>query len=174
MDPDRGIRPAFFENRFGKRPVGLFILRPERGSVDDTIRFAMKERPEDQIAEPVIIIFLRCRGEPDPPEGIGGVFRRDPQTATGIRPLPVAAAASPGNPCSPCHPQDRIEGRSDPADGEFQLQSLIGHSVCVGFPVGGDNEPAPELVASPGKLDVQWEQPFHGFNPPAEGCIGPE
>jgi hypothetical protein len=31
MDPDRRIPSAFFKNRLGKRPVGLFILLPERG-----------------------------------------------------------------------------------------------------------------------------------------------
>lgn len=78
VDPDSGIFDSFFENRFCKQPVRPLIFAPEWCVGDDAVRLAVEERPENQIAEPVVIVFHSVVGKPDPSQGICGTFRRDP------------------------------------------------------------------------------------------------
>jgi hypothetical protein len=101
LEPDHGVGSRAVgrvENRVGEVGVGVAVLPPELVTRGHLRRVEVTQRPEHLIAVPAVVALDLLVGQPDAPEIVSGVLRRDRNGVVRADDLSVGVAVAPRDP----------------------------------------------------------------------------
>src|SRR5262245_56411836 len=100
----------------------------------------MAQRPEPFIGKAVIIAPLFGLGNPDTPQGIGGIIRWDLDMTAVVDHVPVSGASSLRDPGSAAGPQQRFQSRDQSAGRRYPGYIPAVTPMLIRFAIGDDEK----------------------------------
>ncbi len=162
LDEDEpGLVLELLEHGLGEPGVDPLIVLPvgfaeDRPDVDD-----VAQRPEALVGIAVVEPLFLHLAEPDPPEDVAGVVRRDRDVVPVIDDVAVRIPQAGRDPGPAAGPDDRIEGHGHAAGRGDAADPLVGVDVDVGFAVRDDDQlPVADLLG---------DRALQGFAVPGHG-----
>ena len=121
------------------------------------------ERPESLVGKTVVITLFLFLREPDAPQRVLRMLRRDPNPVASVHGVPIAAAAAVRDPGSGAGPHDRLDRRDQTACRPGDFDPVPGFDMDIGFAIGHDED------SFPGELFVK--KPSQGVGVPDDGDV---
>ena len=130
------------EHRLGELRVDARVLLPV-GGVEDGPRVGdVAERPQRAVREAVVVALFLFLGQPDAPQRVGRLVRRNGEASALVGGFAIAAAAAMRDPHAAGGAHDRIERRDEAARRANPPDTRSGPDavVDVRFAIGDDDD----------------------------------